>query len=210
MGGFLILGLTGKRMLFIIVPFVILFICYLGIKNSSEKGTFQIKVKNLFVALLFIFVLSFLLEITGIFKSINTKFDVFISAGDISNGRFDLWKRSLDIFYEHPLLGVGIKGTTTIMSEATHNVYIQLLSDLGIIGAAIFYWSLFYPFLKLVANTMNKRKLSLENNFAIGMQLLFLLYCMTGNPLYDHKMMMIYAISVGYAYYLIKIDKRKG
>ena len=29
--------------------------------------------------------------------------------------------------------------------------------------------------------------------------IVFLVYCITGNPLYDHKMMWIYAVAVGFA-----------
>lgn len=64
--------------------------------------------------------------------------------------RLETWKSVLAAFAQHPIVGVGVKGTEALAraveSEAAHahNVYIQILGELGLIGAVLFIWMLGY------------------------------------------------------------------
>jgi len=58
--------------------------------------------------------------------------------------RLETWRLLLTRFAESPVVGVGIKGTEaltrTISSDAgnPHNVYVQILAELGLVGALLF------------------------------------------------------------------------
>ena len=54
-------------------------------------------------------------------------------------GRFDMWQTDIANFYDHPLFGAGI-GTTRIRGIASsHNLHVQLLSSMGLIGFLLFH-----------------------------------------------------------------------
>lgn len=59
-------------------------------------------------------------------------------------GRLEIWRAVLTQFVAHPLFGVGIKGTEALTLSFTenaanpHNVYVQILAELGLVGAALF------------------------------------------------------------------------
>lgn len=61
-----------------------------------------------------------------------------------SDVRVRLWLAALIGFWEHPLIGSGIGAGSeyawTVVGNATHNSFIELLSDQGIIGAVIVLW----------------------------------------------------------------------
>lgn len=57
-------------------------------------------------------------------------------------GRLYLWEAAMKCFYSNPLIGGGIdSGTafsTSLVGNATHNVYIDILCDSGVIGSFLF------------------------------------------------------------------------
>lgn len=59
-----------------------------------------------------------------------------------SDSRTDLWESALLIFYENPILGGGIgsasEASIALSGNYSHNVYIDILANSGIIGAASF------------------------------------------------------------------------
>lgn len=63
---------------------------------------------------------------------------------DGGSGRERLWKYALDSFSEHPIIGIGINNTLTYNNlnynenHYTHNTYLEILSELGIIGMIIY------------------------------------------------------------------------
>lgn len=54
------------------------------------------------------------------------------------NGRFELWKRAIEEWKMHPVLGSGFGSMYRIYGKATHNTYFQLLSETGTLGMALF------------------------------------------------------------------------
>ena len=55
-------------------------------------------------------------------------------------GRVDIWREGIDVFLEHPLLGVGSGAfrSATELGQAPHNFVVSLTVELGIIGFGIF------------------------------------------------------------------------
>ncbi len=65
--------------------------------------------------------------------------------------RLDLWDHSLKLFEEHPLLGIGFGGFEFTMPEGvrwkdTHNYYLKMLSEQGIVGFGLLLTVLFAGF----------------------------------------------------------------
>ena len=60
------------------------------------------------------------------------------------NGRFDLWKKGLEVFEANFLLGGGLWGTYDYCGHANHNTYMQVLSGTGIIGSLLFLYLVIY------------------------------------------------------------------
>lgn len=58
--------------------------------------------------------------------------------GDSDNSRFILWERALSLWWNNPLFGSGIGGNYAIYGKATHNTYLTLLSETGLVGSFLF------------------------------------------------------------------------
>ncbi len=128
------------------------------------------------------------------------------------NGRTQLYELAFRLFRSNKLTGIGWGGfrlrSTGVfdrMSDntyAAHNVYIQLLCETGVIGLT--------AFLAAVGNVLlwaclRYRRLVLnepdgEERVIVGagifLQVFFLAYCMSGNPLYDYNFLISYFIGV--------------
>lgn len=62
-----------------------------------------------------------------------------VTHGDL-NGRLEIWREGLGLFFKHPLLGVGSGAfaSSTTIGKAGHNLAISLLAETGIIGFVLF------------------------------------------------------------------------
>jgi len=58
--------------------------------------------------------------------------------------RLDFWRRALEAFISAPWLGVGAGNVILDRYVAVHNLYLQVLGELGLLGAAVFSGLLFY------------------------------------------------------------------
>ena len=88
-------------------------------------------------------------------------------------------------------MGIGIGSIKDILGDYSHNVYIQLLAETGIIGflsyAIAITTSLLMSIKKLKNALKGKNKMVMEIlGFSILMQIIFIIYSITGNPLYGH------------------------
>lgn len=141
-------------------------------------------------------------------------------AGDDSyNGRRGFYLVAIDLFQSAPLFGHGwgsyneafmmtsqgaYFASIGYSSINAHNVYLQLLAEVGLIGLLVFLVAAGYT---LVTSIRLARRLLWAGNtrratpvvVSIGSQMFFLMYCMTGNPLYDLTPMLLYFVSVGVA-----------
>lgn len=131
---------------------------------------------------------------------------------DITNGRLPMYALAVRYWSTHPLLGTGwgtykyiyadnIVATDGYALKDAHNVYIQLLCETGIVGI-LFFLTLFFALLvftvRLELRVQDNRELSEKYSafllFSCGIQLFFLMYCLSGNALYDIPIMFPYAI----------------
>ena len=205
---FIALLLTGKRTSSIAV-LVSMIIVYL-IDNRGSKQWFV----KLLKAAVIIYGLYIAFSTYAHFSSNSNSFlRFFLLFENSANGqnilsqRANLWQMSLDLFYEHPILGAGwgvVSSKTQSWSEtasslATHNIYIQLLAETGIIGSVMFL----LPFVTEYFTTIKALNdpLMSENNarlmrFAVFWQSFFFVYGFTGNPIYDLCPLCVFFLSV--------------
>ncbi len=54
------------------------------------------------------------------------------------SGRFGQWQEAANAFFSNPFFGVGLEGMFRLRGMATHNTYLQVLSETGIVGFVLF------------------------------------------------------------------------
>lgn len=104
--------------------------------------------------------------------------------GDITTGRSEIWKRAIEAF-RNAIFGMGTGSAYTVYDAGLHNIYLQLFYDHGVIGALVYVMFFLY---NLVGAIRRREPMS------IYVQLLMLVYGMSGNPIYSNSFFIIYVI----------------
>lgn len=134
-------------------------------------------------------------------------------AGDTSyNGRAYYWNAAFKIFADHKLTGIGMgcfsqyfdiffHRSGNLEAYDAHNVYIQMAAELGVIGETLFILLFSFSLVKTIKLFKNEYlKTDRECRYvlisSLFLQVWFILYCMTGNPLYGASQCVIYFVSI--------------
>ena len=144
---------------------------------------------------------------------------------DISNGRMPLYNLAINIFLHNPVFGIGwagyryeysnykfLGGSATTMNA--HNIYLQILSELGIVGFILLYGLMMYTLVITVKIVYKSKEYFLTEIerwmilFSLSMQILFLLSGIVENVLYYEQTMFPYALAAACSYHInYKIKK---
>lgn len=201
--------MTGRR-----APTLFMLIALAGIYILPQKGASLLrrisKVLLLsFVALLIAFLFMDRLVGLPFFARISESLNAFLSGQDISSGRSALFSHAWSTFLANPFFGIGwgnfrttTIGQVTIMTQMdVHNIYLQLLCETGFVG----FMLIMTAFMVTLGSTLKSvRGLQSESRggawlsllrYSLGYQLFFLLYGLTGNPLYEPIFLMMYFFS---------------
>ncbi|MDN4739594.1 O-antigen ligase family protein [Clostridium perfringens] len=199
--GFYALILTGKRGL-LISNIICFFIIILIMKKKKRKN-----LSKIVLAIISFIIASIVIYNSNDMKVILLKFKLLEQSGDITNGRSIIWSLAIENFKNNFFLGTGISSTAKIIGEYAHNIYIQLLSDLGILGFLSFVFTFIFSLIfsiKLFRSIYNTIKISddILRNIAISIyiQILFIIYGFTGNPLYGVMFFIPYLINIALIY----------
>ena len=206
--------LTGKRGHIIFVAMSIFITFYFYLSNNKKSRLF----KFIGIVILTLFVGSIAISVVPAFGTFVTRFKETMDAGDITLNRTLFWELALKLFRQNPILGIGWSRFQIISADTfnylahTHNIYIQLLCETGIVGIIIYgYWMI-----SMLIKTINlyKKSRKSKNNingkvlfhltFSLCFQFFFLLYGITGNPLYDKEMYIPYFIACAISIYYRK------
>ncbi len=137
------------------------------------------------------------------FSNIISRF--FVSGdADISTGRFGAWQAAWDMFLENKMFGNGwfyfpIEYNRTEFPEV-HNIYIQYLCELGIVGAIIMITTMIVSIIVCIftykkAIHINENKWTAGLSISIAVQIFVMLYGITGCCMTDITV-MVYLLSV--------------
>lgn len=190
----------GKRTLLIIPIFIFIVILFL---NDSKKFAGNI-IKYFLIGTIALSVLS------NFVPTVNTLLDRFLNVTTDSsyNGRTNYWNYSFQMYKENPMLGKGINTYPTYLKNNgnlkvyhAHNIYIQFLGEIGILGFLIFVFSFFsILIITITFYRRNYRSLTEKQkyivNYSICMQLLFTIYGLTGNTFYYFDQLIIYFLAI--------------
>ena len=144
----------------------------------------------------------------GVFKKLNTTVEALESDNDedVMSGRGELYLLALKYFSRYPIFGIGWE-TFRFLPDVpggveTHNIYLQLLCETGIIGFGIFLSFFAYALVTTMKNCRLARteEERLAASFCLFMQLFFLMYGLTGNPLYDPPYYVPYFIVCAFSF----------
>lgn len=205
--------LTGKRAHFLFTV-ISLALVYITINSHSIKKLLKAVSKQVVLIISGATLLPIYLNKTGGSQAIKRTLKVFqdiLSGSDVTSGRTKLYSAAWRLFLENPIFGIGwwefrmvhstgILSTDMSITSDVHNVFLQVLTETGIIGFLLFsimtLYSLFSTYKKIKLTIKFKHK---KNHFSLTLltlslyiQLFFLLYCITGNPLYDTSFLLTY------------------
>ena len=124
-------------------------------------------------------------------------------------GRIEIWDTVLPIFYNSPILGVGLTGYAEVVvpvygeTTSPHNVYIEVLCYTGIVGFFVFLLFLF----RIGKQSINNYRV---NNLILTTTLLLmiLIVFIAGHGLFDKTFWYIYAVTVASGTISSKYDKK--
>mgnify|MGYP004506457005 FL=1 len=190
------LFITGKRgMLFFSLLAISLIYLYIAIKDR----------KNIFKYIVMILIVGTIGYISVInipqTKVIIDKIQILSEKEDALNGRDKLWQDSIEVFINNPLMGIGIGTIQEIIGEYSHNSYIQILAETGIVGELIYILAIVSSVLMTIkkASIILKGKDLIQKNsivMSLFMQGIFIMYGFTGNPLYGQYFIVPYVIAI--------------
>lgn len=210
--------LTGKRALIIFPAFALVVVYYLYNSDKPFSRIGKIIVLALVVVVIFSIASAYIPSLSNfIFRFIETS-----EAGDISLGRLMQSTMGLNIFSHNLLFGTGWDSFKYIYRAQfgtllnVHNIYVQLLCENGILGAAPFFLFFIIAMYRAAKSLIYLRKYHTGKfrdaefyiGFSVAMQCFFLLYGITGNPLYDQQVFYPYIVSITAGeYYINQIFK---
>lgn len=198
--------LTGKRTLFIIptVCFAV-FIMVAHIKGKLFRAASVIIIAGIGV----IFIMMFVPEMANIFNRFLDQ-DSMESIGN----RDELWKYIFMMISQYTLFGAGFgsyneyayqNGLRVYGAKWTynaHNAYFQVLGELGVVGEIIFILFVISAFIftiKLISKVKDDSSASRIAFFSLYIQILLLIYAVTGNPLYTKQIIFMWIFAIGAA-----------
>lgn len=203
--------LTGKRgpLLFSVMAILVI---YYFFEARKPKGRF-LKILGI-ICLGIIAILIASIWIPQLLNVVN-RFVSESDSGDVSAGRGPLFQLAWDLFLKKPIFGYGWgnypyqyyeelgRHMTVYQYRNAHNIYLQLLCETGIVGFTVFvtfFISQVWACMKLYKK-LRKEEVNLPKSaeyilpFALYCEIFFLLYGMTGNPLYDVMILFPYLLS---------------
>lgn len=133
--------------------FVIVITVYLVIRLLNRKGSGNLK----YILLMVVFALTALYLVN--------RFDVFSSVGFMrvqetltrDEIRKELWEKSISVFKQSPIIGHGLGSVWWTVGFRSHNLFLDLLAESGILGTFVALFFLIKAIVRLVRQSKNNR-----------------------------------------------------
>lgn len=122
--------ITGKRSYSLIVVAIFFLLLYLGGKNRNQLYRF---LKVCFGGIMLVLLFNFTAKYIPALNNVLNKSVRLSEEGDISHGRFDLYKNAWLMFKNYPFFGIGLDASGSVLGGAVHNSYLQWLVEFGLV-----------------------------------------------------------------------------
>ena len=196
--GMIALFLTVKRSQIIINAVAMLSLLFLFRKKDIKS-----KINLILIPILMVCIGYIILTSIPTTNNVIKKFILFADSSDFTNGRVKLWSETIEVFNMNPVFGIGAGAIDSQIGEKTHNIYIQILGEMGILGIFVFAFAFLFSLVKtvrLIRSYLTKDYIKNEHKYllALGlyMQIYFILYGLSGNPLYSPIFLTIYMLMI--------------
>lgn len=196
---------TGKRASLLFMIFAYMIFYYVKAENVGKRFKFGFIVISAFILFYTIGIPLIENSQSNMFATIN-RFIALMNSDDITNGRIHYIEIGLNLIKEHPLLGVGWDNFSKAADTSFngHNIYVQLMAELGVpiglfIIALLFkIWNSTRKSLITICRTKKivNKQIYIGVSFSFLAQTYFLIYGFAGNPLYDVEYIALYWISI--------------
>lgn len=125
----------------------------------------------------------------------------FFDNDNMMTGRSDIYSHMYRYIWSSPIIGNGTASAFNLLGIGGHNIYLTVFMETGIIGFIIFVVALMYSLCRTIAIALKMGRLNSEYYlpflmFSLFMQVFFLIYGMSGNPLYDNYILYFYLFAI--------------
>jgi len=196
--GIIALFLTKKRS-FLLANIIATLVIFMQ-NSKSDKNKMKKVSRLLFLVIAAFLVVRYAPATQGLIEKMMT----LENAGDITNGRIVSWEDTIEMWKQSPMFGIGTNVMNKGYGISTHNVYIQLLAEMGIFGAisyVLLLWTSFRRSEKIYQDILKDETLINGEKSIYGvsiyMQVIFIVYSFFGNPVYGINFMLPYIVFVG-------------
>ena len=193
----LALMMTGKRTLFLI-PIVVMLIFVIILSKNNRI----IKLTGIGLGMVIVVVTAY----TTIPEAALIIDRIFNNEGDVWSGRENFWNYALEMFHQSPIFGKGFMSFNEYVfsrgfryygerwNYQAHNVYLQLLGEMGIIGFTLMVLLITSIIIKAIL--FAKKESNFWNMLLVYWIVLFGIYSLTGNTLYYPCQMIILVLDI--------------
>lgn len=206
---FLALMFSGSRGVWLSAVFPFLVVIFLFISRKE-------KILKPFLMMLIIFALAFPISSLVLSQSYEDGEDATLafkrakSIADMEElsvkSRMGIWKTSFQSVIEHPLLGVGIGNYPVVLGEnisaakkgaSAHNLYLDIASEMGLLGLAAFLLIILSIFKKIRKEIINNKLYAIYFLFFFGWILIYNLFDVV---LLNDKALLFFMVATGLLY----------
>ena len=125
----------------------------------------------------------------------------FFDNDNMMTGRGDIYSNIYKYIWSSPIIGTGTASAFSLLGIGGHNIYLTVLMENGIIGFTFFFLALVYSLCKTIALASEMGRLNRKERlpflmFSLFIQVFFLIYGMSGNPLYDNYILYFYLFAI--------------
>ena len=188
--GLFSLFLTNKFGLLLSIIISLIVIVYIFTYNKTKYKKKIVAIKNtLFSIGIIVFVLYFFV-INNLVFSLD-----FVN--EITSGRIDIYKGMFALIKNHIFIGNGLLYVPFVFGIYGHNIYLQLLSEVGLLGLLLFsalFIKIIYQSIKNCKYFKNNKKMLYYSLTSLGFFVFFIVYGFSGNPIYDGFSLMFFMI----------------
>ncbi len=121
-----------------------------------------------------------------------------------AQARFTLWEQSLQAWKENPILGIGSGATGDIGAGVSHNTFISVLTENGLIGLAIYL--LFWAFLAAAILSLQKA----EKILWITMLVSYVPHLLSISAEYEKVVWLIFGLILAQTISVTNVKVRRG